>query len=203
MKEVVDYVKNTNPINVNGETVSFSDNCEHVGLLRSTTGNHLTIMTRISAHKRALGAVLHTGMARGHCGNPAASLQVEKLYGVPVLLSGFGPLVLFTSETSLIDLHVKEIIQRLQRLYPCTPRSVVCFLAGSLPGAALLHLRQLTIFGMICRLPNNILHKHAVNFDSSSTPSSKSWFTQIRSLCLRYHLPHPLQLLSPPLTKLN
>ena len=86
----------------------------------------------------------------------------------------------------------------IQRLLPCTPRPVICFLAGSLPGTALLHLRQLTIFGMICRLPENILHTHACNIFGSLTPSSKSWFLKIRELCLQYILPHPLQLLNSP-----
>ena len=54
---------------------------------------------------------------------------------------------------------------------------------------------------MICRLSGNILHEHAVNIFSSVTPSSKSWFFQIRDLCLCYHLPHPLEQLKFPLSK--
>ena len=59
----------------------------------------------------------------------------------------------------------------------------------------------LSIFGMICRLPENILHIHAVNIYSSSTPSSNSWFNRIREICLQYLLPHPLILLKSPLPK--
>ena len=79
-----------------------------------------------------------------------------------------------------------------------------CFLnlvlAGSLPGEALLHIRQLTLFGMLSRLPDNILNKVAADLLSSSL-STKSWFHQIRSLCIRYHLPDPLHLLEDPLPK--
>ena len=134
-------------------------------------------------------------------GNPAASLRVELLHCTPVFLSGLAPLVLTKKDETLVDLHHKETLEGLQRLYPRTPRSVVCFLAGNLPGTAHLHLRQLTIFGMICRLTDNILHKHAVSFFSSGLPSSKSWFSQICSLCLQYLLPHPLELLESPLQK--
>ena len=67
--------------------------------------------------------------------------------------------------------------------------------SGCLPGSALLHLRKLSIFGMISRLPNNILHRHAVNIFSQTTISNKSWFHQIRDLCLKYNLPHPSEIL--------
>ena len=77
-------------------------------MIRSTTGNLPTILARITAHRKALGAVLRTGMARGHRGNPAASLQVEKLYGVPVLLSGHGALYLLKIEVDLVDQHSYE-----------------------------------------------------------------------------------------------
>jgi hypothetical protein len=54
---------------------------------------------------------------------------------------------------------------------------------------------------MICRLSDNILHTHAMNILSSTTPSSKSWFFKIREICLQYLLPHPLELLKSPIPK--
>ena len=134
MQEAVNYAKMTNPVMINGKKIEFVDSAEHVGVLRSITGNLPSILARIKAHKRALGSVLNTGMARGHRGNPAASLRVEQLYGSPVLLSGLGTLVLTKKEIVLVDQHHKETIMNLQRLLPNTPRSVSCFLAGSLPG---------------------------------------------------------------------
>ena len=120
MAETVQYAKETNPIIIDGEPIEFVDSAEHVGLIRSTTGNLPTILARITAHRKALGAVLHTGMARGHRGNPAASLRVEQMYGVPVLLSGLGALYLSKSEENLVDQHHKGIIMNLQRLLPNT-----------------------------------------------------------------------------------
>ena len=197
----VKYAKMTNKLTIDGETVPFVDSAEHVGIVRSTSGNQLSIFSRITAHKKVLGAVLHTGVARGHRGNPAASLRVEQLYGVPVLLSGVAPLILNKAEVITIEQHHKETIENIQRLFSRTPRAVTFFLAGSLPASALLHLRQLTLFGMISRLPNNILHKHASNVFKFATNTRKSWFTQIRQLCLCYGLPHPSCILLSPPTK--
>ena len=195
------YARMTNPIQINNTKIDFDECAEHVGLIRSTSGNNIPIFSRITAHKRALAAVLHTGIAHGHRGNPVASLRVEQLYGVPVLLSGLASLVLTKVEENLVESHLKETISNLQRLLPGTPRSVIHFLAGCLPGSALLHLRKLSIFGMIARLPNNILHRHAMNIFSQATISNKSWFHKIRDLCLKYNLPHPSELLKADLTK--
>ena len=78
------------------------------------------------------------------------------------------------------------------RLHPSTPQPVVCFLAGCLPGTALVDLKILSNFGMICSLKESILHKHAIHVLVQSKPSSRSWFVKVRDLCLQYGLPHPL-----------
>ena len=195
------YQVDISPVNIGGEKISFADNIEHVGILRSSTGNLPNIFARVVAHKKALGAVLHTGMGRGHHGNPAASIRADQLYGVPVLLSGLGALVLKTTEMSLIDQHHKATVENLMRLHKFTPQCVVAFLSGTLPGTALVHQTQLSLFGMISRMPLNILYKHGWNVLVTSKSSNRSWFHQIRDLCLMYELPHPLLLLEYPGTK--
>ena len=77
----------------------------------------------------------------------------------------------------------------------------VAFLGGGLPGTALVHLKQFSIFGMICRLKDSELHKYGLQVLTSSRSSLNSWFQQIRSLCLLYQLPHPTSLLQDPLSK--
>ena len=204
MEKIVQYSQNINPLKLNDNKIEFKQSIEHVGMLRSSLGNTPTILDRLTAHRNALRAVLHTGMARGHRGNPAASLHVDKIYGIPVLLSGLGPLVLSRSDLQVINQHHKEIVSSLQRLLPNTPRSVIYFLGGSLPAEGLLHIRQLSIFGMISRLPSShisqVVARHLL---SSLVPMSKSWISQIVRLCQQYGLPSPLQLLQDPLPKLK
>ena len=142
-----------------------------------------------------MGAVLSAGLARSHRGNPAASLRTEKLYGLPVLLSGLGSLFLLDSDVNTLAQHYKETLQGLQKLYKLTPEPVVFFLAGSLPFKALLHIKQLGNFMMIARSQENILYSLAEYILTTLPDSSKSWFHQIRDLCFTYDLPHPLKLL--------
>ena len=75
-----EYHKATSPVNIMGEKIPFTPNVEHVGILRSVTGNLPNILKQITAHKRKLGAVLHSGVARGHHGNPAASKGCQGLW---------------------------------------------------------------------------------------------------------------------------
>ena len=92
--------------------------------MRSVTGNSTNIMERLSAHRGAVFSVLHGGLARAHRANPAASLKVEKIYCVSVLLSGMGSLILSTKEETLLNQQYKVHLQRLLRLHQTTPAPV-------------------------------------------------------------------------------
>ena len=138
------------------------------------------------------------GLSKGHRANPVASLRAESIFSAPVLFSGMASLYLTKSESDLLAQHVKENTEQLLKLHPKTPEPVVFFLAGKLPGEALLHLKQLTLFGMICQLQGNILHNIASQLLTTAKPTSKHWFADIRALCYTYNLPHPLILLKNP-----
>jgi hypothetical protein len=194
------YWKTVSPISMGGLRIGFSEEADHVGILRSTNvGNMPSILSRQAAHSKAVHAVLPAGLARGHYGNPAAAIRVERLYGVPVLLSGLGALVLSKTELDSLDLHYKNSLESFQRLYKSTPAAAVYFMAGSMPASALFHLRQLSILGMISRLgQNSILHQHGMQVLASPASFNKSWFLQVRDICQQYSLPEAHSLLSNP-----
>ena len=197
--------KLVNPISLDGHLIDFSSSAEHVGITRSVEGNMPNILSRISARNRAIMALLPTGMALSHRGNPAANLRLELLYGTSVLLSGLSSLVLDDSEIAVVHHQHKTNLERLQRLHQATPEPVVMFLTGSLPATGLLHLRMLGLLGMIARLgPSNILHKHGRHtlLSASTTSASKSsWFLTVRDISKKYDLPDPLTVLQLPPTK--
>ena len=151
-------LKASSSLSINDVEVKYVDTTEHVGIVRSIDGNLPHILQRLSSHNKALHSVLSAGLAKGHRGNPAAALRVEQLYGVPVLMSGTAALVLKATEESVIQTHYKRKLESLQKLHDKTPEAVVFFLAGSLPESAHLHLKQLSLFSMITRLPHNILN---------------------------------------------
>ena len=200
-EQLVKYARLVNPVTIEDNTVEIVHEAEHVGVIRSTSGNMPHILNRIACHKKAIAATLPAGLARGHRGSPAASLRVHTLYATPVLLCGMASLVLRPAEKTIMSAHYKSTIQKLQRLHSNTPRAVVFFLAGCLPFEAVLHIRQLGLFSMICHLPQDPLHKHAKYILSSVPLKARSWFQQIKQICLQYGLPCPIRLLDNPVKK--
>ena len=90
---------------MDGIQIDFVQAAEHVGVVRSVDGNLLNLLNRIKCHQKAQGAVLSVGMARGHSGNPAAGLRIEKIYGCPVLMSGLGSLFMKQAEINILVAH--------------------------------------------------------------------------------------------------
>ena len=191
----------TSLLNVNGDPIEFVDKTEHVGILRSPSGNLPHILSRITAHRRALFSILPSGIAMAHRGNPAVNLRTHSIYCTPVLFSGVASLKLSSSEVTLLDQHVKITIQRLQKLQDKTPHCVCLFMGGHLPGRALYHIRMFSLFSMIARTPGSYLNQIAYYQLTCAKLSSCSWFLTLRDLCLKYSLPSPLSLLQYPMTK--
>ena len=75
--------------------------------------------------------------------------------------------------------------------------------AQNMPFSYYFHVRQLSLFSMICRLKegDNVLAVYGRHILATQPPSSKSWFSSIQSLCLQYCLPHPITFLDNPPTK--
>ena len=198
--EDLDYAKKVSPISLYGQEIPFSLEAEHLGVLRaSSCSNMPTLMSRMSAHRKKLFSLLPASLARHHYASPAACLRIERLYALPVLLSGLATIVLTSTELKVIHLYFKNVLRRLMKLPIDVPEEAIYFLAGSLPFKAILHLRCLSLFGMICHLPENILFKIAEASLLTAAPSHRSWFTMLRNLCSQYGLPHPLQLLHSPM----
>ena len=195
------YVKVLSPLHIRNTPIQFATEAEHVGVLRSLSGNLPHLHQRIVSQKKALSQILRMGLARRHRANPIAALRAELVFATPVLYSGLASLLLTRTEIDILAKHVKETTESLLKLHPRTPEPVVFFLAGRLPGEALLHLKQLTLFGMICHLNGNILHTIATQLLTTANQRSKNWFSNIRELCFMYNLPHPLLLLKSPPTK--
>ena len=167
----------------------------------STLGNQPHILKIITSHKRALSAVLSSGLARHHRANPASSIRIEKLYGIPVLLSGVASLTLLQSEKDTLVPHYKTNLKSLLKIRQKTQWSFVFIMAGSLPLQAILDLRMLGLFSMISRLPNYIVNKHARQLLITVQDNSRSWLIQVKNICVKYQLLHPLTLLESPLPK--
>ena len=182
LKHSVNYKKAVTPLIINGEIIKFTDVAEHVGVIRSPEGNLPHIQNRVKSHIKALFSVLPAGLSRNQNTNPATSLRIQATYANPVLLSGVAPLILHDDELNILFSHHKNTLQNLQKLYRNTPECFTLFMAGSPGASAAVHIKQLSLFGMILRLPGSILHRIAKSKLYSEADESSSWFVQIRQL---------------------
>jgi hypothetical protein len=82
------YVKLLSTILIGETTIPFTDSAEHVGITRSVNGNLPHKHQRMVSHKRALNAIMFTGMSRRHRANPLACIRAERIFASPVLFSG-------------------------------------------------------------------------------------------------------------------
>ena len=199
---LVQYPKLVSSISLYNENIDFSEQAEHLGIIRSSNAdNMVNILERLSAYKKKLFSVLPAGLALHHHAPPAACFQVEQLYALPVLLSGISALVLSKYEANMVYSFHKNMLSKLMKLHDRTPDPVIFFLSGSLPVTAHLHLRQLSLLNMISHLGGNILKNLAMSILVEAKPSAKSWFQEVRSICIQYELPHPIYLLQNPIPK--
>ena len=100
-------------------------------------------------------------------------------------------LELASSDTNVLEMHYKNILRSLMKLPEKCPDSVIYFLAGSIPLLGHIHKKQLNLFGMITRLPKNVLHKLAGTILLSERDTTKSWFIGIRNSALCTIFLHP------------
>ena len=201
-EKVAELSKSTASISLNGKTIPFSNAALHLGVQRSDViSNECGILERITAHRKQLFSLLPAGIALHHGGKPMASLRLDNIYCLPVLLSGLASLLLTKAEVDKVSRYYKVNLARLMKLSDRTPECAIYHLAGTLPFEAHLHLRQFTLFSMICHLKGNVLHEVAFRSFLGNRPRNSSWFDQMRTLCTQYNLPHPLTLLDRPLTQ--
>ena len=197
------FCKKAKEVKIAENVIDFVEEAEHVGIVRSVKGNLPHLQSRITAHKKQLGSILPVGLAKGNRANPEAVLRAHQIYCLPVLLSGTAALVLKTSEVELLDQYLKETLVKLQKLSPRTPPCVTYFLAGHMPATAILHIRQLTLFGMVCHQKHSVLYNILLHQMYTAGLNSGSWVMKIRDLCIQYDLPPPISLLLQPLPKLH
>ena len=81
----VDCMVSSFQLTIRSNTIMASPEADPLGILRATIGNMAAVMARISAHNKAMFAILPAGLARHHDPKPAAALRTERFFGEPVI----------------------------------------------------------------------------------------------------------------------
>ena len=163
------------------------------------------VVARVAAYKCAMASILHTGAAKNHNAKPSASIQLEMTFGSPVLFSGMASLVLNQKKMDALAMNHKHMLAKLQKRLINTPDCVLYFLGGTLPTIAILHLRIVSLLGMISRSNKSSILQQTGRGALRATPSNKKkWFINLRNICCMYNLmDHLLVLQDPPVNFLG
>ena len=74
------------------------------------------ILERIAARKRAIFSILPAGLALKNNGNIAAGLHLDRVFAVPVMLSGMNSLVLSKYERDTLNRSHRNVNQIVKNL---------------------------------------------------------------------------------------
>ena len=193
----MNYYQDISPWSLNGEKIAVVEENNHLGLIVS--GLHeeeKNIDNNIQQCRNSLYALL------GHCYafkcllSPVVQTHLWRTYNLPVLRSGLSALPIRpVNIKSLIVFHNK-IMRSFLKLSNSSPIPALHFLLGELPIEGRLHLDFLSLFNNIWGNPDTTIHKVVLYLLKMAASNSSTWSAHLSTLCQKYKLPNPLELLS-------
>ena len=133
-------------LELDGKTVSLSQNTTHLGILRAETNeNTINIEERLKLARRTLSALINTGVHGSNGLNPSVCFKIYQCYVLPRLLFGLEVLPITNSQLNLLSKFHLDNFKRFQSLPTRTATCAVHLLLGALPIEAELHKRQLSL----------------------------------------------------------
>ena len=171
----------------------------HLGIVRtSDTKTTETVRNNITKSRRALYALLSSGMHGLNGVHPKVSLKLWNSYILPRLTYGLQQMVCSKKDLELIERFQRSTFRRLQHLPERTSNSVTLLILGELPVQATIDKQTLTFFSSILTDPNSKEHLLVHRQLAVKDPYSNSWVMHVARLLRQYDLPSPHHLLTNP-----
>jgi hypothetical protein len=192
----VKYIPNAPTITELNEKLRKASN-DNLGMTRNTNesiDNDKMIQTGRQTLHNLFGAGLH-----GRNGlNPKIAKHIWSTYVIPRLIFGLEiQLVIDTQIQKLNQFQIKSLKQ-LQWLPSRCSNATVYLLLGAEPIQATINKRMLSLFGQIIRDQNSVENKIAYRQIVIYDLNSKSWFSKLKMVLMKYGLPEAFHLLQNP-----
>jgi hypothetical protein len=172
--------------------VPLKDNFTHQGKKAPDITSH------IRSARRAAYALMKIGLYGVEGLGPRTSLRIIQTYVTPRLLYGLEATVLCKKDLDELDNFYKKLLRQIQALPESTATEAIYLLIGALPVKFLLHIRVLSLFGNICRLPpTHDLHQLARRQIAVRDDNSRSWFSMVVKIAEEYNINVHKQILYP------
>ena len=170
----------------------------HVGIRRSQKPSpEASIQENITKARKTLYGLMASSLHGTNGLDPTTCIHLLKVYVLPVLLYGLEVQIPNEKACIPLDLMLKKTLKHILSLPTNTADPAPFILTGIIPAEGLIHIKALTFFGNICRLPaDSIERKLAERQLSIKCENSNSWFIAVKQLLVRYNLPCAFNILS-------
>ena len=174
----------------------------HLGMTRNTNES-IDIDKMIQAGRQTLYNLFGAGLHGRNGLNPKIAKHIWSTYVIPRLIYGLE--IQHVTDTQIQKLNQFQIksLKQLQWLPSRCSNAAVYLLLGAKPIQATINKRMLSLFGQIIRDQNSMENKIAYRQIAIYDLNSKSWFSKLKMVLMKYGLPEAFHLLQNPPNKLE
>lgn len=192
-------------LQMKGQNIPNAKEATHIGLIQTDTFHQTTdrnVDNNIKKARRATYSLLASGL-HGHNGlDPETSLQLIRIYILPILLYGLEMLLPNRTLINKLELFQKKLLKQVLSLPQNTSDSAIYLLTGFLPIEAQIHKKALLYFNNISNQKEESIEKKLARRQLSVKPnSSHSWFIEIKKILIKYDCQDPVYLLDNQISK--
>ena len=193
----MDYYLDINPWSLNEETISVTENNEHLGLVVSGTNEEQNnVDTNIQECRKSLFGLLGPAFSFKCLIPPTVKIHLWRTYNLPILCSGLSALPVRPVNMKTITTFHNKVMRGFLHLSKTSPIPALHFLLGELPAEARMHIDVLSLFYNIWANPETTIFKIVQYLLKMAPEKSTTWSAHLRILCIKYNLPDPLQLMN-------
>ena len=183
---------------IGNNTVTCASDFTHLGLNWMQGSNVPNIKQLIQSARRTMFMLMRVGVHGTDGLGPCSTFKIVKTYVIPKLLHGLEAVVLKQKDIESLEAFFRKILRQIQSLPESTAKEGIYLLLGATTLESLYHIKVLTMFGNICRLPRgHLLYRLCRRQLAMRADSKASWLTLVTSLGEKYNINIHKQLLYP------
>ncbi|CAC5405005.1 unnamed protein product [Mytilus coruscus] len=188
---------------INNNPLPVVEHSSHIGIQKCQKKSaKLTVDENVKKARRSLNSLMGAGLHGRNGLDPETVITLLNTYVMPILTYGLEILLPKGSNFDTIHQFHKKIIKQILSLSQQIADPAIYILSGMLSIEAEIHLKALTLFGNITRANKTSVEcRLAERQLQLKSHSSKSWFIEIKKICLKYNLPDCQKFLINPLGK--
>lgn len=190
------FYSDTSPWTLNNESVSVTQDNEHLGLIVSGENEEIkNVDANVTKGRKSLFGLLGPAFSHKCSLSPVVQVHLYRLFTCPITRSGLAAMTLRPSHLLPMTMLQKKTLRAFLHLSEHCPVPALYFLLGELPIEGRLHRDVFSLFWCVWSNPGTKVHQVVRYLLATGDNSSRTWSIHIRHLAKKYDLPDPLTLL--------